>query len=255
MLVHGFTGTPVDMHAIADLLFGMGLDCHVPLLPGMGPDIANLPEATAGSWREAVLDQWNQFTSRFRRTLLVGYSMGGAAAIQMAAQAPPELLVLLAPFHRINDRRAVLLPVARKVIREFNLLGAVDFGNPTVRQWFKAALPDVDIDDPENQRKLRDETGIASGTIDELRRFGTIAWREARQVTAPVVVIQGHQDIVVNPRHTRRLCDRFPTLQAYHEIPGDHLLPMDAMPSWPRLRSLIVEEVRPVLSLAAPGVA
>ena len=137
-----------------------------------------------------------------------------------------------------------LLPVAKRVIKEFNLLGSMDFDNPNVRQWFKAALPGIDIDDPENQRKLREETGIASPVIDELRKFGALGRRDASKVTSPVAIIQGHQDHVVNLRHSRQLGDLFVNLQAYHEVPGDHLLPMDTLPSWQRVRSLVLEEIR-----------
>jgi carboxylesterase len=244
MLVHGFTGTPVDMRPLARHLFDQGFDCHVPMHPGMGTDIANLATVTAGLWRKAALHRWAEHTGRYDRTVLIGYSMGGAAAIQMAAQSAPGLLILIAPFHRINDRRAPLLPVAKRVIKEFNLLGSMDFDNPNVRQWFKAALPGIDIDDPENQRKLREETGIASPVIDELRKFGALGRRDASKVTSPVAIIQGHQDHVVNPRHSRQLGDLFVHLQAYHEVPGDHLLPMDTLPSWPRVKSLVLDEIR-----------
>ncbi len=254
MLVHGFTGSPADMRPLAELFFELGADCHAINLPGHGLDIANLVTATAESWRESVLAAWSAHTARYRRTLLVGYSMGGAAAIVMAATTPPDLLVLLAPFVRINDRRAMLLPVAGKLIREVKLLSGLDFENPVIRQWIKAALPDLDIDDPEIQRRMREETGIPGTVINELRKFGTAANRVARKVTCPVAVLQGHQDFVVNPRDTRRLCDRFSTLQAYHEFPADHLLTLATVPWWERVRMLVLQEASEagVVTPAAP---
>jgi len=244
MLVHGFTGSPADMRPLAQLLFDGGADCHAIMHPGMAIDIAHLSTMTATIWRDASLERWADHTWRYRRTILIGYSMGGAAAIQMAARKAPDLLLLIAPFVRINDRRAALLPILRHTIKEFRLLSRVDFENPRVREWFEATLPGLDLDDSETRRLVRDETGIAAPVLDELRKFGAMGRLDASKVGAPVVVIQGHRDTVVKPSHTRRLADLFPNLRAYHEIPGDHLLTLDSVRSWPTVQSLVHREVR-----------
>ncbi|HYI25379.1 MAG TPA: hypothetical protein VD767_08225, partial [Thermomicrobiales bacterium] len=88
--------------------------------------------------------------------------------------------------------------------------------------------------------------------IDELRKFGALAHRDAASVTSPVVVIQGHRDTVVSPASTRKLIDRFPELRAYHEIPGDHLVPMSGSPMWPEVKSLVLHEIEPYLALPMP---
>jgi len=242
MLVHGFTGTPADMRPLAEALHQHDVDCHVPMHPGMAADIANMKTMTAETWRGSILERWAEHTRRYQRSVLIGYSMGGAAALQMAFQTRPDLLILIAPFVRINDRRAIFLPLVKHMVKEFRLLGSLDFDDDGVRQWFRIALPGVDLDDPETRRTVRDESGIASPVIDELRKFGAMGRRDAPTVTAPVVVIQGHQDVVVNPRHTRDLVDSFQNLQAYHEIPGDHLITLDTVPSWPTVRSLVLGE-------------
>ncbi len=251
MLVHGFTGTPADMRPLAEALFEHGVNCHVPMHPGMAADIANMNSMTAKIWRRNILEQWTEHTGRYRRTVLIGYSMGGAAALQMAVQTQPELLILVAPFVRINDRRAIFLPLVKHMVKEFRLLGSLDFDDEGVRQWFKIALPGVDLDDPETRRTVRDESGIASPVIDELRKFGAMGRRVAPAVTSPVVVIQGHHDVVVNPRHTRELVDSFQNLQAYHETPGDHLITLDTLPSWPTVRSLVLAEAEGVIGTRA----
>jgi len=238
MLVHGFTGSPADMRPLAQLLFDHGADCHAIMHPGMATDVGNLARTTAAIWRGASLECWAEHVGRYSRTILVGYSMGGTAAIQMAAGVAPDLLMLLAPFIRINDRRAVFLPVVKHAIKEFKLFSRVDFNDPLVREWFEAALPDLDFDDPETRRVVRDETGFAGPVLDELRKFGSMGSREAPKISAPVVIIQGLQDTVVHPRHTRRLASRFSNLRAYHEIEGEHLLTLDTVRSWPVVRSL-----------------
>ncbi len=247
MLVHGFMGNPAEMRPLAEALFVAGLDCHAPAHPGMAGDITCIDAMTAAIWRRAMLDRWSEFTGRYERTVLIGYSMGAAAALQMAAQRAPNLVVLLAPFIRINDRRAFLLPLAKRVVKEFKILGSLDVDNPEVRTWFAAAMPGLDIDDAEVRRSLREDTGVASEVIDELRKFGAMGRQAAPKVAGPTVVIQGIQDDVVNPRHTRALLSRLPNLRSYHELPGDHLITVDSRPSWPMVRSIVLAETGSVM--------
>ena len=248
LLIHGFTGTPLEMRPIAMHLHALGANCHVIQLPGMATDIERLPEMTAERWRASVLDEWQRHHATYARTILIGYSMGGAAAIQMAARTAPDLLVLLAPFWRINDRRAAFLPVVKRIARDFKLLGSVDLTDPDQRRWVEAAMPGVDVNDPEVQRLMREESGIPIQVIDELRRFGIFARNDASRVQAPVVVMQGIQDEVVAPRFTRSMISQFSRLHGYHEFPGNHLITLDTLPSWSRVRELLDLDVAPAIS-------
>jgi carboxylesterase len=248
MLVHGFTGTPADMRPLAELLHGLGANCHVPMQRGMATEITTLPTMTAEVWRSSMLEAWAEHTSRYRRTVLIGYSMGGSSAILMAADTPPDLLILIAPFVKINDRRAVFLPIAKRMMKDIQLFTNVDFANPRVQSWFDIALPGLDIADPEVQRQIKHESGVPPVVIAELQALGNKAYKAARQVEAPVVILQGHEDDVVHRRDTRKLSDEFVRLQAYHEFPGDHLIALDRVASWSSVRKLVLAEMDNLIS-------
>ncbi len=251
MLVHGFTGTPADMRPLAELLHGLGADCHVPMQRGMATDITSLPSMTARVWRSSMLEAWADHTRQYRRTVLIGYSMGGASAILMAAETPPDLLILLAPFVKINDRRAVFLPIAKRMMKDIQMFTNVDFANPAVQSWFDVALPGLDIANPEVQRQVKNESGVPPAVIAELRTLGNMAYKAARRVECPVAILQGHEDEVVHRRDTRKLSDEFAQLQAYHEIPGDHLITLDRLPWWPTVQRLVLDEMGDLIGAGA----
>lgn len=239
LLVHGFTGTPDEMRPLARLLAGMEIDAHVMLLRGMGPEIAQLGEMTAGIWKESAVARWREHVEQYERTILIGFSMGAAIALIQAAAHPPDLLILLAPHVRMADRRAVALPLIKHVKRELLPFERTDFSDPETRLWFERAIPGLEISDPAVQESLRTESRMSTAMLDQLRRISAEGERVMAKLQVPTVVIQGHQDTISLPKHTQRLVRRTHNLVAYHEIAGDHMLPFDVFPTWPTVRDLV----------------
>ena len=76
--------------------------------------------------------------------IIIGYSMGGAIAMQVAAQSNPCGLILLAPFWRMEGNLWRLLPVLKHLfptIKPFDLI-AVDFENADMRANIQQFFPD-----------------------------------------------------------------------------------------------------------------
>ena len=243
MLVHGFTGTPAEMRPLAHALFDLGCDAQAMLVRGMGPEIGSLNSMTARIWRESSLETWRDHVARYRRSILVGYSFGGALALIQAAEHPPDLLILLAPHVRLADRRGPFLPVVKYVIRELHQFKDTDFSDAGTRLWWSRAMPGLDLDDPRVQESIRTATPMSMAMLDEMRRLSREGKRVARLVPSPTVIIQGTMDTISLPRHSARLAKNLPNLVAYHEIPADHMLPFESFPSWPSVRELIQQAV------------
>lgn len=239
LLVHGFTGTPDEMRSLARMLAGYGIDAHVMLLRGMGPEIGQLGEMTAGIWKEAAVTRWRQHVERYERTILIGFSMGGAVALLQAAAHPPDLLVLLAPHIRMADRRAIALPLVKYIKRELLPFERTDFSDPETRTWFEQAMPGLDIGDPAVLMSLRTESRMSTTMLNELRKISAEGERAAAILGVPTLIVQGHHDTIALPEHTRRLVGKTRNLVAYHEIAGGHMLPFDSFPTWPAVRDLV----------------
>lgn len=239
LLVHGFTGTPDEMRPLARVLSSLGIDAHVMLLPGMGPEIGRLGEMTASIWKDASIARWREHVERYPRTILIGYSMGGAIALLQAAAQPPDLLILLAPHVRMADRRAIALPLLKHIRKELLPFERTDFSDPGTRRWFEQTMPGLDLGDAAVQESLRTESRMPTPMLDELRKISAEGERAAAILQVPTVIVQGHADTIALPKHTRRIVAKTRNLVAYHEIAGDHMLPFDSFPTWPTVRDLV----------------
>ena len=244
LLIHGFTGSPADMRALGELAFARGLDAHGMRVPGMASEIEQINDMTARIWRDAAVREWEAVHARHRRTVLIGYSMGGAMALHAAAHHPPDLLILVAPLVRIGDRRADILPLAKHLIRRIRPFSGLTWEDPTVHDWFRRAMPAIDTADPATQAFLRDDAAISTAMLDELRVLARGALRLAPRVTAPALIVQGFHDTIVRARDSRYLVGRMGGLVSYHEVPGDHFLPIPAFGEWNRLARVVSHELR-----------
>jgi carboxylesterase len=242
LLIHGFMGTPKELRPLGRVLADAGVPAHGVLLPGFGAS-GGLATTRRADWIAGANDAWDEVTRRYRRTVLVGFSMGGAVALHVAARRPPDRLVLLAPLSRIADRRAVVLPILKRIQKEVLPFADANFRTPSTREALLQMDPDLDLDDPAVQARLRGELRVPLSAVDELRRMAASAARAARDAITPTLVVQGSDDRIVRPRDTRRLLPHLGGVVTYHEVPCDHLLIYPERSVWPRVQELILEHI------------
>ncbi|MBA2595753.1 MAG: alpha/beta fold hydrolase [Chloroflexia bacterium] len=240
LLIHGFLGSPRELRPLARELADAGVTARGVLLPGFGEDISQLKHVRADDWLGAARRAWVETRRDAEHTTLIGFSMGGAVALCLATEAglAPDRLILLAPHWKFADRRTVVLPIAKYLIREFKPFGRVDFDNPDIRRMFADMAPGADLDDPEVRHQLRDSATIPTHALDELRRIGVSAAKAAPRVSVPTTILQGLQDTTSLPAYTRALAARMGA--DLLEFPGDHLIVDPGKPSWATVRDAIV---------------
>lgn len=240
LLIHGFLGSPRELRPLAQELAGAGVTARGVLLPGFGSDIARLKEVRAEGWLTAARRAWEEIREGASRTTLIGFSMGGAVALRLAAEAglAPDWLVLLAPHWKFADRRAVVLPVAKYLIREFRPFGPIDFDSPDMRRMLAELAPGTDLDDPVVRHQLRNSATVPTRALDELRRIGVSAAARATHVSAATTIVQGLQDVTTLPAYSRELAARMGA--ELREVPGDHLIVDPERPSWGTVRDIVI---------------
>jgi carboxylesterase len=210
VLVHGFPGTPAEVRPLAAALQAIGWSVRAPLLPGFGPDWGTLRERRWTEWRDAVASSLATAATSGAPVMAVGFSMGGALTMAaLEAGAPADAAVLIAPFTRFGDRRALLLPLLRRVLSDLRPYERADLDDPSLRRELTEKLGDVDLDDPATRDRVRKEVVVPTAAVDELRRAGLHAWHVApRLPVRPTLVVQGLRDTTVTPPTTVSLLRR-----------------------------------------------
>lgn len=240
LLLHGFMGSPAELRPLGAALAAAGISAHAPLLPGFGAEIGRLSSVRHRDWVAAADGAWAKVRAEHEVALLLGYSMGAAVALQVAAEHAPDRLVLMAPFWRIEDPRALLLWPLHPFVHAIKLFGDADFTDPATRETFHDMDPTLDLDDPATRRRLREETTLPTPALLELQRNGHAAGKAAGKVTAPALIVQGAGDKTATVESTRRLIAKLGGMPALRLVDGDHTIVKENRPAWPGIRDAIV---------------
>lgn len=165
---------------------------------------------------------WQHFALTAEQTVLLGHSFGGLVSIRFAETRPQKLsgLVLSSP----------LLAVRVKIDAFTLALGKLmSIVRPTTR--FTSKVPPGDTcHDPEVLRRREADPlihrSVTAAWFFQMKRALAEAWRDAQQLTIPILALQAEEDRIVDPSVVapwlETTASRRPDFQlipgAYHEI-------------------------------------
>src|SRR5829696_2542064 len=99
LLLHGFGDTPQTLRYLGERLHAEGFTVRAPLLPGHGRGLRDFAAASAEDYARAASVELDRMRASSSWVGLVGLSMGGAIAAQLAAESRDvRVLALLAPY-------------------------------------------------------------------------------------------------------------------------------------------------------------
>ncbi|HMA23736.1 MAG TPA: alpha/beta fold hydrolase [Gemmatimonadaceae bacterium] len=99
LLLHGAGDTPQTLRYLADALYERGFHVSAPLLPGHGRTVADFARVRADDLIEATREHYRALHRAHPWLGVIGLSMGGALAVQIAAENPElPALGLVAPY-------------------------------------------------------------------------------------------------------------------------------------------------------------
>jgi len=114
LVLHGGGDTPQVVREMADSLHQRGFAVRVPLLADHGRRLAAMRVFDASKWRQQVRREFEMLRSGHDWVGVVGLSVGGALALDLAAERDDvSALVLLAPFVAVSRTIRVLARTSR----------------------------------------------------------------------------------------------------------------------------------------------
>jgi len=244
LLVHGFPGSPAEMRPLANVLHENGWTTHGPLLPGFGPQIETLPERTHDEWFAAVNQSYLRLRSQYSKVIIIGFSLGGALSMRVAAQNatthPPDGLIMLSPFWKLQHIGWTMLPVIKIFFRQPRIFKwlRLDFDKQEVRDGIHDFMPDADLDDPQTREEIRNFR-MPISMFAQIHKSGRKAYEIAPQITTPTLVLQGQQDELVLPTLTRQMIERIPGDVTYKIVNGEHEINLPDGPDWQQVKAAI----------------
>jgi len=88
LVLHGFTGNPQSMRALAEALAAAGLTVELPLLPGHGTALEDMVPTRWDDWSGAAEAHFQALAARCDHVAVVGLSMGGGLTCWLAERHP-----------------------------------------------------------------------------------------------------------------------------------------------------------------------
>ncbi len=230
LLLHGFTGTPLEMVPLAEALAQDGFTVHAARLAGHGTSPEELARTTREDWIGSARDAYHGLKARCQSVAVGGLSMGGAIALHLAATEDPAAVVTMATPVRLRPLLHHLARAVRPVMPYVPVLVRVG-PRSSEALAYRASYPRIPLG----------ATGDLSVLFDRTREL-------LPQVRAPLLVVQGRRDWVVPPGSAEVIC-----AQVSSEVRrlvwltrSGHLVTLD------RDREILFDEVRRFLSEYLP---
>lgn len=185
LLLHGFSGSPLEMIPLAEALEAEGWTVSTVQLAGHGTSPQDLARVTWDDWVTSARGAYKALARQCDRIVIVGLSMGGALGLYLAAEVQPDAVVAISTPIRVRTLMARASRVASRVLPFAPVLIRLSPRDPQMRRYRS----------PYNRIPLAATQQLA-GLLDAMRRV-------LPSIRTPVLVIQGRRDWVI-PRGSGR---------------------------------------------------
>lgn len=200
LLLHGFSSTPADWSDLPEQLADAGWSVHVPLLPGHGTYAEDLATTLNGDLRAASLAAYDALAATHSTVVVGGFSMGGALALEVAAERPVKHLLLVAPFFRISRPWYSPLPVSALNRFAGLFLDYLPVGKQGAHR----------INNKANASQVINYWALPTASVARLGNLGREAAERASEVQARVWMAVSENDSAASPAAAKAVFENCP---------------------------------------------
>jgi carboxylesterase len=198
LLIHGFTGTPAQMRPLGDALAAEGYAVRGILLPGHGTTLRDMERMNWNDWLGAAEDALEEMLAKYGKVDVIGFSMGGLIALNLAARYPVHRLATVSAPIRLQSMVAPLTPVL-SLFRRYQPWNPEPRIEGEVREPYTEGYPGFPV--------------RCAGQLDGLRRR---TLKRLADVKAPVLIAQSCMDSTVDLDSPYYIYDRVSSV--YREV-------------------------------------
>jgi carboxylesterase len=120
LLIHGFRGSPAVFEELGELLTQRDCSVQAMLLPGHGRTVEELAASRWQNWTSSVESTHLKLKERHKKIFVVGFSLGGLLALNLASRTTIDGVIAISPFLQLNpDASGGLSPQARLKLARF----------------------------------------------------------------------------------------------------------------------------------------
>ncbi|MCB2146159.1 MAG: alpha/beta fold hydrolase [Deltaproteobacteria bacterium] len=192
VLAHGYMAAPAEVRGLAEYLGKMGFWVYTPRMKGHGTAPEDLAGCTFQDWIDSMDTGYAIISSLCRRVIAGGFSTGAGLALDLAQRIPEiaGVFAVSAPL-RLQDMAARFVP-------------AVDVWNRFMERFNLDEAKKTFVDNhPENPHINYFKNPISG--VRELERLMSSLEPRLPHITVPALVIQSHEDPVVNAKGTEKI--------------------------------------------------
>ncbi|WP_088006500.1 alpha/beta hydrolase [Indiicoccus explosivorum] len=188
LLLHGFTGNSADVRMLGRYLEKKGYTSMAPHYKGHGTDPEKLVKTGPEDWWQDVVDAYGRLKDEgYEEIALAGLSLGGVFALKLGYTVPVKGIITMCS------------PMSMKTT-ELMYEGVLEYA----REYKKYEGKDEAV--IEREVAALQETPMES--LPELRNLVYEVKEEIDHVYAPLFVVQGRKDSVIDPKSAEVIYDR-----------------------------------------------
>jgi carboxylesterase len=211
LLIHGLTGTPVEMQAVGRGLAKEGFRAYGMQLAGHCGSEDDLLRTGWRDWYGSVERAWREISLRHENVFVAGLSMGALMAMHLSVQHPGKIRGLgLYSTTLFYDGWAVpklafLLPLFLRtpVGARYRFIENFPYGikNERLREYVHASMMSGNSWEAGN-------LGMTGRSLRELRQLIGLVKTELSSVRTPALLLQAKDDDVTSPKNSEYLARR-----------------------------------------------